>query len=140
MVADAPSGHDPQGVETFIVFVQVAKGQGGLTLPEEHLCPLGLFQQHIWKEMKTGSRHRPRACTWTRVHAHAGADGPPGSREPETRLHKEPTGESKRGIDGKAGAATSAKVRADKEREARRVSFPRANWVMSENSAQPSDG
>lgn len=47
VVTDAASGHDPQGVQAFVVLVQVAEGQGGLALPKEHLGPLGLFQEHV---------------------------------------------------------------------------------------------
>ena len=49
MLADAPSGHDPQGVEPLVVLAQAAEGQGGLALPEEHPRPLGLLQQHVWE-------------------------------------------------------------------------------------------
>lgn len=47
VLADAPSGHNPQGVEALVVLVQVAEGQGGLAFSEEHLGPLGLLHQHI---------------------------------------------------------------------------------------------
>lgn len=47
VLADAPSGHNPQGVQALVVLVQVAEGQGGLAFSEEHLGPLGLLQQHI---------------------------------------------------------------------------------------------
>ena len=52
VVVDPSPGHDPQGVETLVVLVEVAEGQRGLASPEEHLCPLGLLQQHIWKMVK----------------------------------------------------------------------------------------
>lgn len=55
MVADAASGHDPQGVEALVVLVQVAEGQGGLALPEEHLRPLGLREEDVWRSGAAGS-------------------------------------------------------------------------------------
>lgn len=47
MVADAAPGHDAQGVQALVIFVQVAEGQGGLAFSKEHLRPLRLFHQHV---------------------------------------------------------------------------------------------
>lgn len=75
MLADAPSGQDPQRVEALVVLVQVAEGQAGLALSEEHLGPLRLFDQHACKsiQMQGGFRNikeikenvrGPMAVTW----------------------------------------------------------------------------
>ena len=57
VVGDPPPGHDPQGVEPLIILVEVAEGERGLAFSEEHLGPLGLFQQHVCKTGKeTGLR------------------------------------------------------------------------------------
>lgn len=52
VVADPSPGHNPQGVETLVVLVEVTEGQQGLAVPKEHLYPLGLLQQHVWKTIK----------------------------------------------------------------------------------------